>query len=212
MSSDFEKKYQRERNAKANRWLIGCILAYVAILGYGAIDKYNKDKAENAEKERTEARAQAFAHYIIDDAYADATHVANTQDASYVRNLAKNNPQELTQWIQNLQADSAKYANAIIRDATIIHEIDNRAGKAVDFATALEIVRNMPKDSYRPKYEREYVEQSDGDIECVGLRPVEGTKVYQGATQSRILTINQRELKKICTQLIVNRTAMQKSR
>lgn len=214
MRDNFQARYEKERNAKANRVLWLCGLGVAVLFACGIIDKHNREKAEKAEKERIEARTNAFAHYIIDDAYAVAADDVRTNKFARARNVARIYSQYdsdgLKEYIRSLQADSATYADAIVRDAPIIHEIDGRAEKEVDFSEAWNIVRDMPKDSYRPKYEREYIEQSDGDVVCTGLRPIDGTKVYQGASTAGIMTINHRELNKVCKDLILYRQALAK--
>ena len=214
MRKNYKSEYTRKRDAKDNRVLWLCGLTIAALFAYGIIDNHNQKEAEKAEKERIEARTKAFAQYIIDDASTSATNDVRKKKFARVRNVARAqqayNSDILKEMIQNLQADSTKYANAIVRDAPMIHKIDSRAQKEVDFSTAWDIVRNMPKDSYRPKYEYEYIERGDGDVVRGGLRPVDGTKVYTGASTAGIMTINHRELKKVCTDLIICREALAK--
>ena len=192
--------------------LAGCGLIMAAAVTYGVIDNQNRKEAEKAKTEHAKARTKAFAQYIIDDAYADATKEAYSKNLSLDRQDAnrrtKENPKRQTSLVQALQTDSARYANLIVRNASIIHDIDASAEKEVDFAAAWDIVRNTPKDSCYSEYAGEYVAQIDDGLKCAGLP----TKAEEDARKRNIMMINHGDFKDICTQLIINREAMNKAR
>lgn len=199
---DADKMIRKERDAQGKRaalWF-GCATAVVLACGIIGI---NHEKAKQEEKERTEARAKAFAQYLIDGAYADAVNNVREKKYAHVRNVARIQSEYdingLKEQIQKLEADSTACAREIGYCAPLINEIVTAVGeKEVDFKTGWYYINSMPTEwagmAYKP-------------VKLRGSRMPEATVVY-GITPAGILIDHRQAMTNICKDLIIHREAL----
>jgi len=183
--SELEKKRNR-LNKNYTVSLVGFIFGFVltSIIAQYAGEKNQQDK------EKT--RSESFAKYILDDVHAGAVKNADMADISAESQMygARADDATVAAMMQDLSADSAYYADAIVRDADII----NRMDKNITFDQAMEYIAHTPK--YKPGHEP-----------AAGIHQVTHQVSDDNLSAAGKIMMNRAHLQNICTELIIARRA-----
>ncbi len=201
---------QREavRNMKYGA-VLGLTIAALAFVGVGNRIEQDKEKeAQKKEQMAQDKRVAEFAQYVLDDISNAVDEKVSKQAIREMAAEYKRNPEFYNKRIERLAADSARYADAIVRDAAFIKD-----NKTISFAQAMEIVESQEALVYGPKYKTnvqvhegaglhgedvtEYVREQTGELEVKGANN----------GPERKMKINKKHLTNVMTELAAMRAA-----
>lgn len=195
--------------------LIGALamLATVAVTIDNNIEENKEKEAQKKEEMAQNKRAAEFAQYLLDDIEKVVDKKTTRQAINDMMEIYKRNPERVDKMIEKAVADSAKYANAIVRDASFIKD-----KKTISFEQAKKIVESQQALVYGPKYRTdvyvhegaglhgedvtEYVQEPTGEMEVKG----------SNTSRERKIKINSKHLTNTMIDLGVMRAAKNKAK
>ena len=178
-----------------------------------SINKTEKQQKEDMQKR--EQRAQEFTNFLIQDINDWVKSGDFRKDISYAMKEYQKNPKEYDKRIQALMQDSAKYSNALLRDAHFV--INSNNGKTMTFAEAKKYIESQQSiidiDETRT-VARKRMGVSHGEEVVAGIDYYDeptGRKI-KGVNKSlaRKMKINKEHLKDKTKRLAILRAAKQK--
>ena len=176
--------------------------------------QHNK-KQEKQAQERKEQRAQEFTKFIIEDVNDLVKSENLKKEISYAVAEYKKNPKKYDKRIAELMQDSAKYADAILRDADFV--INHKDVKAMSFEKALKYIesqQSVVEVNETRKVARQHMGVSHGEEVVAGIDYIEeptGRKIkVANKSVARTMKINKGHLKEKTKALAILRAAKQK--
>lgn len=204
--------FKHDRGAR--KVVLGLAAFAVLLIGCGTYFSKREAKREAQQKEIEDAkkakeaqRAHEFADYVIADVREYAFGNKTKQAVREAVAIYEYDPKFWNGYIQELVADSTKYANAIVRDSWVI----NKLSPTISFHGALKWVDDQSALVVGPKYRAEYnMGCSHGEevIASVDYVPTGETEV-KGSNKSAEykMKVNRRHLKEISTKLAIYKAA-----
>jgi hypothetical protein len=205
-----KEKLKEKQNLKKFAFFLLALLAITA--SYAHFDKKKAKEKEKQEQLQKDKRAQEFADFIFDDVESWVSKNKNKESLQWAIKWYKENPKEYNKYIERLAADSAKYADAILRDAgSVIEFLDKRHNKNVSFKEAMQYIENQEALITGPVYKGVTRKGGHHGEEVVaGIDYVDtGKREVKGSNQSpaRKIKINKKHLQETEQSLKFARTA-----
>ena len=194
---------------KMKKLFLVTLIVMIALGVDGQVKKHREKERQNQEKAKMELRARQFAEYILEDVEKQVGKKLDKQTILWYVDEYEKNPKKYDERIKDLMADSTRYADAIFRDASVIHEYDKRAGKTLAFEEAMKMVEAEEALTTGPKMRGEFrMGYSHGEEVIAGIdyEPT-GEMEVKGANPRRKLKVNKEHLKETSQMLKKYRTA-----
>lgn len=194
---------------KTKKLFLVTLIVMIALGVDGQVKKHHEKERQNQEKAKMELRARQFAEYILEDVEKQVDKKMDKQTILWYVDEYKKNPKKYDERIKDLMTDSTKYADAIVRDADVIHEYDKRKGKTLAFEEAMKMVESEQALSVGPKMRGEFrmgVSHGEEVIAGIDYEPTGETEV-KGANPRRKLKVNKEHLRETSQMLKKYRTA-----
>jgi hypothetical protein len=191
----------------------------VSLFIAGGVWLSNNIKSEEKQKQedwkKQEVRAQEFTKFLIQDVNDWVKSSDFKKDISYAVDEYKKNPKKYDKYIQELMQDSAKYADALLRDARfVINSNEMKTASFVEAKKHIESQQSVVEVNETRKVARQRMGVSHGEEVVAGIDYYEeptGRKIsVPNKSPARVMKINSGHLKDKTKKLAILRAAKQK--